>query len=327
MKLPEYKSLAEKKKVLHHETIDSVEKFDTWIFTFESLEPVLGLKLVYRGLNEAKYKNYTSAQREWITKEWAKVLNISYVDYIDKLIAHIRKDDLLKTYFLSLGIVPNDILYLSFMQHYGMPSPLLDFTKDLRIALFFAMDGMKSEPSSVEIENYFSIYALKPTNEYAPADTLFASGIERAIGYVEDFKKDHPDANINDELIRNIDLLTKWRKTDGTKDGLHAIPLMFIPNPLDAAPVVSASGQRLYWSNPNIVAQKGCFIMNTSEKDTLEEVVGKKQYAEPIVCIDIHKSLAEQIRSKYTTKLNQDNIYPKFKKIADRAYTDFKALV
>ena len=67
--------------------------------------------------------------------------------------------------------------------------------------------------------------------------------------------------------------------------------------------------------------------MNTSEKDTLEEVVEKKQYAEPIVCIDIHKSLAEHIRSKYTTTLNQDNIYPKFKKIADRAYTDFKALV
>jgi len=326
MKLPEYKNFDEKKKVLHHETIDSVEKFDSWIATFESLEPVLGLKLVYRGLNEAKYKNYTSAQREWITREWAKVINISYVDFVDKVLTQIRKDDLLKNYFLSLGIAPNDILYLSFMQHYGMPTPLLDFTKDLRIALFFAMDGMKAEPSSVEIENYFSIYALKPDDEYVPADTLFADGIETAKGYVKDFKKEHPGVSLNDELIRNIDLFTKWKKKDGSKDGLYAIPLLFIPNPLDAAPVVSASGQRLYWSNPNIVAQKGCFIMNTSEKDTLEEVVGKNQHATPIMCIDIHKSLAEHIRSNYTNKFNQDNIYPKFKKIADKAYTDFKAL-
>ena len=326
MKLPEYTSIDAKKKVLHHETIDSVEKFDTWIFTFESLEPVLGLKLVYRGLSEAKYKNYTSAQRDWITKEWAKVLNISYVDYVDKLLAQIRKDNLLSTYFMSLGIAPNDILYLSFMQHYGMPSPLLDFTKDLRTALFFAMDGMNTEPSSVEIENYFSVYALKPTNEYAPADTLFADGIERAISYVDEFKSNHPGANINDELIRNIDLLTKWKKTDGTKDGLHSIPLMFIPNPLDAAPVISASGQKLYWSNPNIIAQKGCFIMNSSEKYTLDEVVGKNKFAEPVMCIDIHKSLAEHISNKYTNKLNMDNIYPKFKKIAEKAYTDFKAL-
>ena len=253
------------------------------------------------------------------------MLNISFIDYIDKLLMQIRKDDLLLTYFLSLGITPNDILYLSFMQHYGIPSPLLDFTKNLRTALFFAMDGMNTEPSSVEIENYFSVYAMKPTNEHAPADTLFAEGISRAVAMVDDFKLKNPDVSINDELLSNIDLLTKWKKSDRTNDGLYSIPLMYIPNPMDAAPVINVSGQKLLWSNPNIVAQKGCFIMNSNEKDTLEEVV-TKNFSEPVLCIDIHKSLAEHIRSKYLDKLNQENIYPEFKKMADKAYNVFKVL-
>ena len=50
MKLPEYKDFEAKKKVFKHETIDTVEKFDTWIFTFESLDPVMGLQLIYRGV-------------------------------------------------------------------------------------------------------------------------------------------------------------------------------------------------------------------------------------------------------------------------------------
>lgn len=111
MKLEDYRDFDEKKKFFHHETIESVEKFDSWLFTFESSEPVLGLKFIYRGLNEAKYKNYTSSQRDWLTNEWSKVLNISYVDYVDRLLGHIRKNSLLYNYFTSLGIAPNDILY------------------------------------------------------------------------------------------------------------------------------------------------------------------------------------------------------------------------
>lgn len=87
-------------------------------------------------------------------------------------------------------------------------------------------------------------------------------------------------------------------KTDGSQDGLHVIPLMYIPNPLDAISVVTPDNQRLYWSNPNIVAQKGCFIMNTSEKDVLEDVVAKNRNMQKMMCIDIHKSLAEYIKKK-----------------------------
>ena len=161
--------------------------------------------------------------------------------------------------------------------------------------------------------------------EYAPADSLFGNGIESAKSMLDDFNKEHPGASINDELLRNIDLLTKWKKTDGTNDGLHIIPLMYIPNPQDAKPVVNISGQRLFWSNPNIISQKGCFIMNSSETEVLEDVVKKHKFIKPIMCIDIHKSLAEYIKNKYLPKLNQDNIYPKFKKLVDKAYNDFKS--
>ena len=130
--------------------------------------------------------------------------------------------------------------------------------------------------------------------------------------------------DVNDELLKQIDLLTKWKKADGTNDGLFSVHLMYIPNPLDAAPVISTSGQRLYWSNPNIVAQQGCFVMNPSETEVLEDVIAQNQHIPNMICIDIHKSLADYIKSKYVSHLNEDNIYPKFKKLADKASEEFR---
>ena len=320
MKLQEYCDLKCKLGKYNQVVIKTSSDFDHWYDSFDRSN------LIFRGSSEAKRKNYTSAQRDWLTKEWSTVLGLSYVDYIGKLIAQIRNDALLKNYFVSLGISVNDILYLSFMQHYAMPSPLLDFTKDLQTALFFALDGMKYEPSSVEIENYFSIYALTPSNELAPADQLFNSAIERGKRMLEEFIQSHPNDNVdvNDELLKQIDLLTKWKKEDGINDGLFSFHLMYIPNPLDATPVISTSGQRLYWSNPNIVAQQGCFVMNSSETEVLEDVIAKNQHIPNMICIDIHKSLADYIMSKYVSHLNEDNIYPKFKKLADKASEEFK---
>ena len=318
MKLREYNDLKCKLGKYQQVVIKTAAEFDKWYTNFDRTH------LIFRGSTEAKRKNYTSSQREWITKEWGKVLNISYIDYIDKLLSQIRSDKLLIDYFVSLGIAPNDILYLSFMQHYAMPTPLIDFTKDLPTALFFATDGLTHEASSVEIENYCSVYALLPTDQIAPADRVFANAYETGVRIVEEYRQKNPDVEVNDDLVKYIDDMTKWIKKDGTRDGLHSFSLTYIPNPSDAVPVISASGQRLYWSNPNIVAQQGCFVMNPSETEVLEDVIASNPYIPNMICIDIHKSLADYIKKKYVSNMNQDTIYPKFKKVADKAYEEFK---
>ena len=173
--------------------------------------------------------------------------------------------------------------------------------------------------------NYFSFYALKRTDTIFPVDTLFASGIENGNKFVEEFRRNNPSAQVDDSILRNIDEMTKWIKKDGSKDGLSTMPFLFVPNPLDAKVVESITGERLYWSNPNIIAQKGCFVINTSESLPLEEAIAKNGNNPPLISVDIHKSLVYYIKKNYISDLNHDNIYPKFKKLAEIAYDEFKS--
>ena len=142
---------------------------------------------------------------------------------------------------------------------------------------------------------------------------------------VEEYKNHHPGAKIDDSILQSIDKMTKWIKKDGTKDGLFSMPFLFVPNPLDAKDVESITGERMYWSNPNIIAQKGCFVINTSDSLPLEEAVAKNGKNPLLISVDIHKSLVDYIKKNYISDLNHDNIYPKFKKQAEIAYDEFKS--
>lgn len=157
-----------------------------------------------------------------------------------------------------------------------------------------------------------------------PVDTLFANGIENGKKLVEEFRRNNPGAKVNDSILRNIDEMTKWIKKDGSKDGLSTMPFLFVPNPLDAKVVESITGERMYWSNPNIIAQKGCFVINTSDRLPLEEAISQNGNNPQMISIDIHKSLAEHVKKTYIPNLNHDNIYPKFKEQAEVAYDEFK---
>ena len=283
---------------------------------------------VFRGVNEAKYKLFTSAQRKWITAEMY-LQGITFVDFIDDLLSNIKNNHLLSNYFKSINVPTNDILYLSFLQHYGAPSPLLDFTKNKNIALYFALNGLNTRISGESgIENYFSFYVVIINSEIITVDKLIKKAINDGRKMVNDYKKNHKQKDVNDDILKYIDLSTAWKKKDGTSDGLHNIHLGFISNPLNSVKVFSTTGQPLLWSNLNIIAQKGCFIMNTHETQPLEEVIENKIIEETdnlkkIVCFDIHKSLAGYIKTTYLKHVKEEQIYPSYKNIASDAYEKF----
>ncbi|WP_284461762.1 FRG domain-containing protein, partial [Chryseobacterium sp.] len=74
-------------------------------------------------------------------------------------------NEVVKKLLINSGIDENnDLAYLSYMQHFGVPTPFLDYTNNPYVALFFAIDGINFTPSDNEIDNYFSLYFTYKTN-------------------------------------------------------------------------------------------------------------------------------------------------------------------
>jgi hypothetical protein len=63
----------------------------------------------------------------------------------------------------SIGIQPpfdttNRRARLEFARHYGVPSPLIDFTRSPYVALFFAFNGVR--PSEAQDDHHAAVYCL-----------------------------------------------------------------------------------------------------------------------------------------------------------------------
>lgn len=317
MKLEEYKSLEEKENVFARKTIKTTSEFDTW---YDSISKQEGL--VFRGMCEAKWKIYTSAQREWITKEYKNNIS-SYSAYIDKILQRIKQDTLLQRYFKSFNVKANDLLYLCFLQHYSCPTPMLDFTYNKDIALFFATEGIKQCPFRLKksISNYLSLYYIdfnegNNKNQIVHIDALLNDLLKKA----KELREKYPKADFS--LVENIEETVRWHQQQG--DGFEKISLCFIPSPEKSEPVETLSNESLYWVNPNIIAQEGCLFLYNNERLPFENMVLKKDTFNitKIHCVDIHKSLVEYIQSKI--KKSSDDIYPTFKQRTQQSYNDFK---
>ena len=170
-KLPEYETFVEKntffKVSINHKNnkIDTTTKFNNWYneFTSRMESEQKWERYFFRGMGEAKYKIFNSAQRLWFTTEigsWKT--NAKYEDFVQKLIDASKKDSLFKRVFEFYKVAGGriDFPILSILQHYGGPTPLMDWSYDLNVALFFATESVKMENTSNELDNYFSIYII-----------------------------------------------------------------------------------------------------------------------------------------------------------------------
>lgn len=104
---------------------------------------------------------YNSLQRAVIanTAKYEKTYKTIWTELI-KGVSNAQNGILVK-YFQCLGIEHiTDLAWLSYLQHYGCPTPMLDWTYDIQKALFFAADRARSDEDSSEIENYISVYVI-----------------------------------------------------------------------------------------------------------------------------------------------------------------------
>lgn len=114
--LPEYASLEEKQQFFAKGTVEqpwvvnTPEEFDK-LYGFLVQKYVEDIEtgrncIFYRGINEAKYQTFTSAQRHWLWNDWEDSSKKGFVEYIATELWHVRKNSPLMNYYRSMAFVP-----------------------------------------------------------------------------------------------------------------------------------------------------------------------------------------------------------------------------
>lgn len=303
MELREYQTLEEKGSVYTGANVNVNVNAEILI------EALMRLRddgnFVFRGCGEAKYKLYNSAQRYWISYELFRQADgngpdeqrAAFTKFVENLIFQAKEwnGQTIQKLLSRMSIhESNSLAYLSFMQHFGMPSPLLDFTENPFIALFFAATGAITTSSDFEIDNYFSVYALATDSTVS---TIWSGGFDHVA--VEKETGAIPYIKVSENPLHII----------GRKNTLYGIA-----------------------NNLNIINQEGVFVYNSDPFFPLAESINKHQnemfrYYNPgvnsvpeplplMICYNIHKSLAPQILEHLSkNKIDSDFVFPDVSKM------------
>lgn len=239
MDTPKYNTFDEKSKHFNIVKIDNIDDFKSFY------EKQKLLKGVYRGVSSSLYKIYTSKQREYFN-------STSNKDYI----ASLKKNKYIQEFFRFANIPKTELTYYSILQHYGKPTPLIDFSYNFSVALFFAMERISRTQStnSTGFDNYFSLFFISDSD----LDLIDASSqLKGASKY--NMK--------NNDYFQNYEDYSYEKILEGT-DSLINISLRdvyFLRHDESYRRIVNVN------NNNRIIMQEGVFLFNNLKQYPLEE--------------------------------------------------------
>ncbi len=269
-----YKALQEKSQYFIKRNL-KIDKLSDLLELLKEFDSSGKSEVLFRGQPEAKFMLYSSLQRLWIDRKLEKHYE-SYRELIINLINNSKEwnTGLITRYLRNSGRQENDMSILSIMQHYGVPTPLLDFTYDISKSLFFAIQSLDSSPPGSEIERYFSIYFIYRNN---PVLAL-----------------SHGHAEINLDLMLNSGITL----IDNDDEAYR------IQNNLN---ILNQEGAFIFNSSPKDPLEKHYYkyvskLSRTSGTDYPPEIGG---------CININKTLAIPIQKHLQEKgINNRSMFP-----------------
>ncbi len=249
-----YKTIADKKSVFHEFIINTEDELQKVISQNGSNDA-----LRFRGVCEAKYTMMSSLQRNCSPQ-----LSGRQKDYMTVLLYRVKTAKMVNDYFNSKNRPINDLTCMALMQHLGLPTPLLDFSVDLNVALSFAADGVKMDSGSDETDSYVSLYVFDKNYEFevgSSVQQVYMNGVATGEQMLKEYLENHPNGNIDASVLDEVNQYVKW-------EDLKELQIAFVEYQPIAPAVVMLSGQELDLGNPNLNRQKGCFLINLYDETT-----------------------------------------------------------
>ena len=314
-----YNSIEDKNRFLQQCQITASEEL--WSFVRQCKEKE---NLVFRGVNEAKYMGFSSAQ----VRTKVSLSQASYVAMISEAIQAVRGSEKIMNYIRSRSNDESDFQILALLQHYGCGTPVIDYSTDIDKALFFATDRLENpvQTASKEdnsIDAFISIYYFdKRDSDHASLQEIHSRESAK-LNYLDEKARREYGAlykGVSDETKNSFKRLPFKEFAELIGGGLFAVsghPDGIIKFDIVGEPV------EYNINNERIDVQDGLFMFNALCQTPYEEAAYNWDYGlkDKNHCVNIHKSLEGEIKSYLEKKcITCKTIYPQT--IESRIITD-----
>ncbi len=303
-----YKTLKEKKDYFDNEKSNFCvyENIDS----FEELKDVISLyqnknNFIFRGSKEAQYKILSQLQLQWIKGHY-EINKGLYNEYVNECINTLKNTSLFKIKSKSNGIDMRhaDFYALYMLQHYGFPTPLVDFTQNIDVGLFFMTDNLiVPNCYESEIDKYSSLYVIDRSHSYFVSyNAVMENGELNADEMLEDHFKLYPEDR---KRFLGRDNPYTYNKVSECGSGLILDRGFFH---------VSSSffGTTTFGGNSERQErQEGVFVLNTQLEKSLEHYYYEWYKSYPLIkCYNVNKNLTGKIKKYLDEKgITHESVY------------------
>lgn len=337
MSLPKYQSFEEKAEYFNLYFPKNINQLEQY---FQALTPktytriIMGIEysgersFLFRGVNDASFKMYSSIHRCLDLRTEKYMPKLSLEELMSEIKSRFQANTILLEEYrnqMPEGSISTDPSIWAFIQHFGGPSPLLDFTSDIESALFFAFDKLKPSEPDNDMSKYVSLFIFEDnpvitgetTSMYADSSE---TGTEMVIRHEQATGETINTYNfVREILTQPLEQIAWGSLVYGNKKSRHRFRIPDAKN----SEVFSAV------DNINISAQMGSFFQgNIIESKPLEIAHNLRSSNPPRIygsCIEIPKSMIEEIRKNYKIP-SQKQIYPEKEGSLKSLYSAMKEL-